>query len=274
MPEGDTIHRAARRLRAVLEGAVVCAAASPRGQLPPAALDAVLGAAVTGVEARGKHLFVCWPDVVLHTHLGMTGSWHLYRAASRWAHPRERASVVLDTGEWSAVCFSAPTCEFLAPEAVAQLVDGLGPDLTVPGADLDVSVRRLRSRPRLAIADALLDQRLVTGIGNVYKSEVLHCHGLHPWTPVGAISEDVLRAVVMTAAELLQANTDARSARRVTVRDGARLRPHAPLRVYGRAGRPCPRCGELVRSAVQGPFARRTYWCPGCQTRDGDGTAC
>ncbi len=259
MPEGDTIHRAAIRLRPALEGQLLTRfeAARLTGDRPTA------GERIDSVEARGKHLLIGFSGgLVLRTHMKMTGSWHLYREGERWrkgAH-LARAVVGADSG-WVAVCFQAPVVETYhragrEPDALA----GLGPDLT--SEDPDVSAVLLRI-PHLTdgdteIADALLDQRIGAGIGNVYKSEVLFLHGIDPFTPVRAVDVDRLRSVYDTAHRLLRANLH--TARRVTYRGG--------VAVYGRKDQPCLRCGALVRMRRQGPMARSTYWCPVCQRTD------
>lgn len=256
MPEGDTIHRAANRMRPALEGhrLVRFEAARLTGGRP------TIGERIESVEARGKHLLIGFDGgLVLRTHMKMTGSWHLYREGERWrkgAH-LARAVVGADSG-WVAVCFQAPVVETFhrdarEPDALA----GLGPDLTVEEPDLDGVLARLPHLvdSRTEIADALLDQRIAAGIGNVYKSEVLFLHRIDPFTPVADIDPSRLRSVYETAHQLLRANLH--TARRVTYRGGTG--------VYGRRNQPCLRCGSIVRMRRQGPMARSTYWCPVCQ---------
>lgn len=262
MPEGDTIHRAAHRLRPVLVGHQLTRfeAARATGPRPH------LGEVITGVEAVGKHLLMHFSGgVSVRTHLRMIGSWHLYRADERWRKGAYLARVVVgaDSG-WVAVCFQAPIVEtYRRAEGVPAPVAQLGPDLTTTTPDLDVAVARARAvaDPTEAIANVLLDQRVACGIGNVYKSEVLFLHGVDPFTPVGALSADALRALFETASRLLVANLT--TSRRVTYRGG--------VAVYGRARQPCPRCATSVRVARQGPLARTTYWCPQCQPRQESG---
>ena len=257
MPEGDTIHRAANRLRPALEGHRLVRFEAPRlaGDRPEP------GDTIEGVEARGKHLLLHFGGgLTLRTHMKMTGSWHLYRTGERWRTGRHlvRALVEADSG-WVAVCFQAPVVETYhravgEPPALA----GLGPDLTGPDPDIDAAMARMLAvEPGTEIADVLLDQRIASGIGNVYKSEVLFVHGLDPFTPVAGIAPGRLRALLVTAHQLLRANLHHH--RRVTYRGGAA--------VYGRRGQHCPRCGDLVQMRLQGPMARSTYWCPGCQVR-------
>ena len=267
MPEGDTIHRAAARMRPALEGHRLVRFEAPRlvGDRPR------VGELIEGIEARGKHLLVHFDGgLTLRTHLRMTGSWHLYRAGERWQKGQHlaRAVVEADSG-WLAVCFQAPVVETYHRAAGEPLaLAGLGPDLTGPDPDLDTVVERAGIIPPTGaeVADVLLDQRVAAGIGNVYKSEVLFLHGLDPFTPVAAVDAARLRRIYATAHELLRANLG--SAHRVTYRGG--------VAVYARRGQGCFRCGTPIVMRYQGPMARSTYWCPSCQRRpdtaDGSGS--
>jgi endonuclease VIII len=257
VPEGDTIHRVAAALRAALAGKELTAftADRVRGRRP------ALGTTVERVEARGKHLLVSFAaGVVLHTHLRMNGAWHLYRDGERWRKPAWQARVVIAVDGFEAVCFGAPVVELQRAAAPIAGTAALGPDLCRADADLDECVERMdRLRdPASSIADALLDQRVACGVGNVYKSEVLWTCGVDPFRPVGQIDVHTRRELVATAARLLQSNLD-RSGR-VTA-PGTR----GGVAVYGRTGRPCPRCGTRISSRRQGTHARVTYWCPSCQ---------
>jgi endonuclease-8 len=272
MPEGDTIARTARRLHEALAGRTLTRFEAPRlvgaGPRP--------GTTIDGVDSRGKHLLIRFGDGrVLHTHMQMTGSWHVYRSGERWrtassGSARARARVVLEVDDGSvAVCFSAPVVELLNADlrtigrgarggrtGGAVGLDTLGPDLCRADADLDEAVRRLGAvDPATEIAVALLDQRIAAGVGNVYKSEVCFACRVNPFTPVGTLDEGTRRELVETSSRLLRANLD--GPRRTTVPGG--------LAVYGRAGRPCRRCGDRIRRARQGPLPRSTYWCPRCQ---------
>lgn len=259
VPEGDTIHRTAARLRPVLEGKTVASFQAARLIGPgPAA-----GTTISGVEAKGKFLLVHFDDsTTLETHMKMTGSWHIYRRGERWRRSAGSARAVIETEEgWLAVCFSAPHVKLLAPNSgVASGTDHLGPDLCDEAPDLDEAVRRFATvDPATPLAVALLDQRVCCGVGNVYKSEVLSALGLHPAAPVSSVDGPTLAAVVDTAHRLLRANLG--SGPRVTVTvDG---RPG--LAVYGRRGQPCISCGTPIVSAVHGEHARSTFWCPTCQ---------
>lgn len=261
MPEGDTIHRTAARLRSVLVGRPLTRVDLPRQPRPWPALEAT----VTGVEARGKHLLVRSSDgLVVHTHQQMTGSWHLYAPGERWRRSPRAARVVLGVPGAIAVCFASPVVEVLDDRAVARhpTLRRLGPDLCDPAADLDDALVRLGrlSPPARSIGEVLLDQRIACGVGNVYRCDVLFLHGLHPATPVGTVDAETRRSLLSTAGELLRVNLDSDGAR-TTVAEG----PAGSLWVYGRAGRPCRRCGTAIASGHLGEHARSVYWCPACQ---------
>lgn len=269
MPEGDTLARTASGLRPHLIGREVRAArASGPGPLPR--VDRLVGTRIEDVEARGKHLLVRFDSgLTLRTHLGMRGSWHRYRPGERWRRPPARARLVLEVPGTVAVCFDAPVVELLESrtEAVHPVLAELGPDLLAPAFDAAEAVRRLRSPERAAtpIAEALLDQRALAGIGNVYKSEILFIDGVDPFAPIGNLDDATLERLVATARSLLAANaTRAAGPERVTT--GSARRRVGPLWVYGRAGRPCRRCGTRLVGRRHGALPRVTTWCPRCQT--------
>lgn len=259
MPEGDTVHRTADRLRQALLGAALQRFDAPRlsGPLPAP------GTTVERVEARGKHLLLWFGDArVLHTHLRMTGAWHLYPPAATWQRPRSAARVTLTVPETVAVCFDAPVFELLDAAALSRHpgLRELGPDLTTDRPDLDRAVARLAGvAGETPIADALRDQRIATGVGNVYVSELCFLHGLDPRTPVAVVDTGLRRELLSAAHRLLRANLT--TPRRTTV-PGARA---GELWVYGRTGRPCRRCGTAIRRAPVGRHGRPGYWCPRCQ---------
>jgi endonuclease-8 len=267
MPEGDTIFRTAEVLRATLVGRRITAA---RAQARPGLrrvpdLSRVLAATVASVEARGKHLLIGFDNgLTLRSHLRMTGSWHRYRPGERWRLPMHRASAILETAESVAVAFDTPVVELLTDAELRRStpLTTLGPDLLSRDFDADEALHRLRERANAELGNALLDQRAVAGIGNVYKSELAFLEGLDPWATVADLEDRELRSVLATARRLLQANV--RGGARVTTGSTAR---GEGLWVYGRAGRPCRRCGTPIRSARQGDLARLTYWCPRCQPR-------
>lgn len=262
VPEGDTLFKTAARLKPALQGHRLTRfeASHLRGDAP--ALDT----AIELVEARGKHLLIHFEGgITLRTHLRMTGAWHIYRERERWQKPAylARAVVGADSG-WVAVCFQAPVVETYhragaEPDALATL----GPDLclaeSLTDAVLDVVLGRIapRTERTTTLGEALLDQRIAAGIGNVYKSEACFAVGLDPATPITEVDDAARRAVWSTAARQLQANLG-----------HAERRTHpAGLAVYGRRGQPCHRCGTPIRMTRHGDLARSTYWCPTCQPR-------
>jgi endonuclease VIII len=262
MPEGDTIHRTAAALRRGLLGHALTRVEVPRARSTPPAI----GATVVRVEARGKHLLITTSDDrVIHTHQRMTGSWHLYRPGERWRKSPRSARVVLATSRVTAVCFAAPIVEVLDVAAVRRhpTLRALGPDLCDPGADIGEVLRRLDRilPPERSIGEALLDQRVACGIGNVYRCDVLFLHGLDPATPLGEVPQPVRRALLTDAARLLQANLNGTD--RTTV-PGA---PGGSLWVHGRGGAPCRRCDTPIEVERLGEQARYVYRCPRCQPR-------
>jgi endonuclease-8 len=266
MPEGDTIYRTAEVLRAALVGRrIVAARAQPGpGVRRVADLSRLAGSTVSSVEARGKHLLIGFDNgLTLRSHLRMRGSWHRYRPGEPWRRPVRQATAVLETAESVAVAFDTPVVELLTDADLRRSAPllALGPDLLAPSFDAGEALRRLRDRGTMELGDALLDQGAVAGIGNVYKSEVAFIERLDPWATVDRFGDDLLGAALRTARRLMQANT--RGGARVTT--GRQARGES-LWVYGRAGRPCRRCGTLIRSARQGEHARLTYWCPRCQS--------
>ena len=261
MPEGDTVWLAGRRLDDALGGEVL------RGsdfRVPQLATADLSGRTVREVLSRGKHLLTrIDDDLTLHTHFRMDGSWHLYRPGDRWrGGPDWQVRVVLSTASWQAVGYRLPVVELLARDREVDAVGHLGPDLLGPDWDLDEAVRRLAADPGREVGQALLDQRNLAGIGNLYKAEVCFLSGVSPWTPVGRIDRVDLAAAVERAQRLLAANKD--HPWQSTTGERGRGRDHW---VFERAGRPCRRCGTPVASAEQGdpPYQRITYWCPRCQ---------
>ncbi|MBI1378785.1 MAG: DNA glycosylase [Frankiales bacterium] len=259
MPEGDTVWLVARRLHDALAGDVLTRTDL---RVPSLATTDLSGRHVLGSAARGKHLLLRLEGgLTLHSHLRMDGMWHLYRPGARWAGgPDWQVRAVLSTAAWDAVGYRLPVLELVPTDAEEQVVGHLGPDLLDPGFDADAALARLRADPGREIGPALLDQRLLAGIGNLYMAETLFVHRTSPWTPVGEVAD--LPAVVGTARRFLLANRD--HAAQVTTGDPRRGHEHY---VHGRAGRPCRRCGTPVRTAPQGepPRERVTFWCPVCQ---------
>ena len=273
MPEGDTIFRAARTLNRALAGHTVARFESVLPSLTRVDEDTpIRGRTIESVTAAGKHLLIAFSGgLILRTHMRMNGSWHIYRPGERWQRPRRDMRIVVATASFEAVGFNIPVAEWLAPRARARQPDLrlMGPDLLGETFDADEAIRRMRAHPDVAVADALLNQRIVAGVGNVYKSEVLFICRLDPFARVADIGDDCLRTALTTARDLLAANVAMASNAIVTYpgfrRTTARLQPSERLYVYGRARKPCRRCGTLIRVRAQGPHARLTYWCEQCQ---------
>ena len=265
MPEGDTIWQTAQTLRGVFAGRKVLSARSPLPEVEIAIRQMrIVGQVVSNVVARGKHLQICFSDgPVLHTHLGMHGSWHVYRPGSRWRRPEWAARFVLETEKAFAVCFQAPVVELLSPAwtvAHPALVS-LGPDLLSVDFNAQEALQRIRLRNGFEIGVALMDQTLVAGIGNVYKSEILFLCRVNPFAKVAALDDGALVAIIDMAKRQMQRNL--RPGSRRTRSDISDER----MWVYGRAGRLCSRCGSTILRQKQGEQARASFWCPGCQPR-------
>lgn len=258
MPEGDTIWRAARTLRAILVGREVRAVRSTVHEVADAA-DTLAGRRVTAVEPHGKHLLIRFDDgTALHTHMRMTGSWHVYRAGEPWQKPARGARVVIDTGEWVAVCFHAPVVALARGRVAPRAVRSLGPDVLAPELDTSAALARLRARGATSIGEAILAQRVLAGVGNIYKSETLHACRVHPRAPVASLTDGQLHAIVTTARRIMRSNLDTTSRRTRS--------PHGPrYAVYRRAGEACTTCGTAIERIRQGDAARTTYFCPTCQ---------
>jgi endonuclease-8 len=270
MPEGDTIFRTARTLDRALAGRLVTAFDTQLSALAVVDRRApIAGRTVEGVVSRGKHLLVSFSgDLVLRTHLRMHGSWHIYRPGERWRAPRRDARIVITTEVWLAIAFSVVDAELLTRAEVechARLSE-LGPDLLASEPDLAAARARMRAAGG-TIAEALLAQQVVAGIGNVYKSELLFLLGLWPFTPVAAVPDATVDALLARARHLLRLNVAEASiigGQRVGRVTTGRLNPREPLWVYGRAGAACFRCGSEIESRSE-TGGRRTYWCPSCQ---------
>jgi endonuclease-8 len=278
VPEGDTIYRAARTLHAALSGQRIERFESVLAQLTRVDANApIAGRLVERVEARGKHLLM-WlsPEpspvhgggsLVLRTHMRMHGSWHIYRPAERWQRPRHEMRIVIETAPYVAVAFAVPVAEFIDARTIERAgpVAELGPDVLSDTFDAAAAVARLQTRGDLEIAEALLDQRAIAGIGNVFKSEILFAARVNPFTPVQALDAAALTRIVAIAARQMRANvSDAATGGRTTTN---RLDPSARLWVYSRRGLPCRRCGTPIQRAKHGADMRSTYWCERCQPR-------
>ncbi|HYB94064.1 MAG TPA: DNA-formamidopyrimidine glycosylase family protein [Vicinamibacterales bacterium] len=274
MPEGDTIFRAARSLHRVLAGHVVTNFETAYAHLDRVNVDTpLIGRTIDKCESAGKHVLMHFSgDLILRTHMRMNGSWHLYRHGERWWRGRQAMRVRIDTSEWVAVAFNVPVAEFVSARQLETRdpVAQLGPDLLGPQFDRDEAVRRIVTSGARPIAMTLLDQRIVAGIGNVYKSEVLFMTGIHPETPSSAVPQQALERLMDLARTLLQDNVvDGASPRIQTYRNLRQLNPATEhdesVWVYGRRGKPCRKCGTPIQMRKMGLEARSTYWCPTCQ---------
>jgi endonuclease VIII len=243
VPEGDSLHRAARRLQALVGQRVEVETPHPRAAVKrlPERLD---GRRLDGVEAVGKNLLLRFEGgLVLRSHLRMKGRWRLERRGSaRIGKPW----LVLRGEEHEAVLWNGAELELVGPRGAPRL----GPDILGDPPDFETMLARLRTAPERELGDALLDQRLVAGIGNLWRAESLWEARVSPWRRLDTVTDDELRTVLESAHRLMRTALDGR-------------RP--PRQVYRRVGRPCPRCGGIVRSSPQGDHARIAYWCPDCQ---------
>jgi endonuclease VIII len=275
MPEGDTIFRAARTLDRALAGRAVTRFESVFPHLTRVDDDTpIAGRTVERVESRGKHLLMWFSGgLVLRTHMRMHGSWHIYRPGERWQRPRFEMRIAIETPEMHAIAFSVPVAEFVTAGELerTEALQELGPDPLDEAFDAGEAARRLQERRDMEIADALLDQRAIAGIGNVYKSEVLFGGRVDPFLRVADVGAARIERLIDIAVRFMRANVvDGTTAGIVTYsgmrRTTGRADASARLWVYGRGGQPCRRCGTPITRRKQGPYARSTYWCGRCQT--------
>jgi endonuclease-8 len=259
MPEGDTIHRAAAKLRKVLEKQIISRA---EGGQTLSKIQELVGQTVPFIEARGKHLMIHFSDQrVLHSHMGMTGSWHVYGHQEPWRKPHHYASVRLDTERGVAVCFTPKLIELVTATTLRRnnWLQRLGPDLLGPPISDRQLLSRFRTQRRQPIGESVMNQTVVSGIGNVYKSELLFLEQIHPLTPTSQVSDNALLSLRDRACKLMRRNLGPGQRRTRFRRDGP------GLWVYDRQGEPCLVCGTLIQMLRQGDLARSTYFCPECQ---------
>jgi len=273
LPEGDTIFRAAQTLNRALARKVVTRFESVFPALTRIADDTpIVGRTIESVRSLGKHTLIRFSGgLTLRTHMRMNGSWHIYRSGERWQRPASDMRVLIATSDFVAVGFNVPVAEFLSDRQLARhpQLRELGPDLLDAGFDRVEALKRLRAREE-AIGDALLNQRVMAGIGNEFKSEILFVAGVDPFKPAASLADDDLERVITVARDLLRANV-LPPARTLSTTIGRRttrsLDPDRKLWVYGRAGKPCRRCGTPIQTRKTGIDARASYWCPRCQPR-------
>ena len=274
MPEGDTIFRAARTLNRALGGQIVTKFESQLPQLLRIDHDSpIAGRTVEKVDAIGKWMRMYFSgDLVLVSHMLISGSWHIYRAGETWKRPYPQMRIAIYTGTFVAVAFQVPIAEFHTAASLARhrSITRLGPDVLADEFDEESAIAQLRSHPELELGIALLRQSLLAGLGNVFKSEVCFLSRVNPFRPVGNLSGDELKHIIANARKFMKANVaDAAGDAIVTYtglrRTTGRADPAARLWVYRRTGEPCRRCGTPIRSHKQGLEARTTFWCPQCQ---------
>ncbi len=275
MPEGDTIFRTARNIGRALMGKPVIGFRSTFPMLMRFNDDTPLvGQTVQQVEARGKWLLIHFSGGgILTSHLLMNGSWHIYRQGQRWQAPRFNMRIVIENSEYQAVGFRVPVARMHTEQSLARDLHVARPENDVLSEEFDreAALARLLGCRHEALADALLDQSVLAGVGNVFKSEICFVQGLHPYRTVGTLTCEEAAATIACAQKLLKANVLEDSGDQiVTFRAQQRRTTHSSdpsesLWVYGRAGEPCRRCGEPIRRRIQGEDARVTFWCPQCQ---------
>jgi endonuclease-8 len=270
MPEGDTIHSAAKRVGAALVGHSIESIRAPQARHRldrwPERLN---GAGVRSVDAHGKHLFVRFDnDLTLHSHLRMGGSWRVFPRGGRWTRGAHRAWLVIRTDDAEVVQFDGPVLELMTDSRTRfdNRLTSLGPDILAPELDEREFLRRLRDDDQTrGLGDALLDQRIIAGIGNIWKSEGCYMARVDPWRRLAEVTNDEALAIVRGNRPLMQLSVE--QGRPVT------WKPEIPARgrenrhwVFNRDGRPCRTCDTIVLARGQGDDNRTTYWCPQCQT--------
>lgn len=251
VPEGDTIARAAETLQKWLGGRELTGVEA-RDVVVQQRVDDLVGRTIDSVESRGKHLLIGIGDRTIHSHMRMSGSWHVYEAGAKWKKSRNHMRLILEAGDHIAVCFNAPIIQVVPTKDVDSI-----PGLNTLGLDLLSGIDPVEGAARIhemlanePIGDALLDQTAVAGLGNIWRCEALWIEKIHPRIPVNELTAEELTGLVATGARLLTTSvTDQRP----------------ELQVYKRTQQPCRRCGTLIRSQRMGRDARTAYWCPICQ---------
>ena len=275
MPEGDTIFRTARNLGRALAGKPVTVFRSTYPMLTRFHDDTpITGQLVSSVEARGKWLLIHFSGGgTLATHMLMNGSWHIYRHGERWQQPRFNMRIVIENTQYIAVGFKVPVAEMHTAQSLARDRRFPAPAIDVlnPNFDSAEAALRIQAHSSEEIADVLLHQEVLAGVGNEFKSEICFVTGIHPFCRVAALTLEQIQSVVAASQKLLRANVLVDSPDTLVTYAGATRRtthasdPTASVWVYGRHGEPCRRCAEPIRRRIQGPDARVTFWCPRCQ---------
>jgi endonuclease VIII len=274
MPEGDMIYRAARTLHGALAGRTVTEFETVLPALARVDVDqGVVGRSIERVEAKGKWTLMHFSqDLILLTHMLMSGSWHIYRPGEQWQSSRSDMRIAIHTAEILAVGFRIPVAEFHSSDSLRRRTgfSNLGPALLTGKFDENVAIQRLSSRPDLEVGVALVTQSLIAGIGNIFKSEVCFASNVNPFRKIGSLHPDELRRLVSVAQKFLKANVLTHSGDGITTHHN--LRTATPnidqadrVWVYQRKDQPCRKCGTPINAWKQGPMAQTTYWCPQCQ---------
>ena len=274
MPEGDMVFRSARTLERALAGSTVIGFETAYAPLASVHDNApVTGRAIENVESRGKWLLMYFSgDLILVTHMLMSGSWHIYRTGERWHKSRAHMRIVIRTEKYEAVAFDVPVAQFHTHRSLARhpAIPRLGPDLAGSSFRQEDARARLRAEVQEEIGNVLLNQRVLAGIGNVFKSEICFVCGINPFRPVASLSGPEVDMLLDASHRLMQANVREESPSGIVTYTGPRRTtrandPAARLWVYRRRGKECRRCGAIILMRKQGPGARSTYWCPDCQ---------
>jgi endonuclease VIII len=275
MPEGDTIFRTARTLNRALAGKAVTGFRTTFALLTRFDDDTPLsGQTVDHVEPRGKWVLIYFSGGgILATHMLMNGSWHIYRPGERWQQPAANMRIVIETSDFVAVGFSVPVAEMYTAQSLARerRIPPAASDVLGRDFDEGSAVESLLASGDLQLGEALLRQKVLAGVGNVFKSEICFAAGLHPFRKVATLKREQAAEVVSIARRQLGSNVLEESGDGIVTYRGRKRRtthrddPGESLWVYGRSGQPCRRCGELIRRRLQGGDARATYWCPHCQ---------
>ncbi|MGA9668490.1 MAG: DNA-formamidopyrimidine glycosylase family protein [Terracidiphilus sp.] len=281
MPEGDTIFRTARALSRALMAKPLTGFQSTYPLLARFNDDTPLtGQIVEQVESRGKWLLIHFSGgAILATHMLMSGSWHIYRPGERWQQSRINMRILLENSDYIAVGFRVPVAKMLQPQELARAARIPAPAIDILNEEFDAAqaLRRLLMHKNEEIADVLLRQEVLAGVGNVFKSEICFVAATNPFCKVAALTESKAKALIATAQKLVAANVREDSGDTIETYGGRKRRtthesdPAASLYVYGRNGEPCRICGEPIRRRIQGPGARVTFWCQHCQPMP-DGT--
>lgn len=274
MPEGDTIFRTAQTLKLALAGKIVTRFETVLPRLSRVHDDTPLtGRVVEDVQSHGKWLQIRFSgDLILLTHMLMSGSWHIYRPGEKWQRRRDDMRIIIGTDTLEAVAFNVPVAEFHTPDTIARRpgFNRLGLDVLASEFDEGAAIAQLRSQPDSEVGDALLNQSLLAGIGNVYKSEIAFACGVNPFRTMKSLTVEELLCLAHTARKFMKANVGENSGKTIATRSSFRLmtgqsNSSGRLWVYQRAGQPCRKCATPIRSRKQGADARITFWCPNCQ---------